>query len=113
MGNQTAGRQLTESANSQVVIVITVIPFIDRLIYSRLARFSSDVYFLTTLTYTNRYVFEAVAYDGNQVINLKCWFSLCCGCVLECSTLNPLMCHLFKSGGFHSICHVVFGVMVS
>ena len=70
--------------------------------YSR-AYFSYDVIFITTFTYTNRYVFEAVAYDGNQVIHLKCWFSLCCGCVLECSTLNPLMRHLFKSGGFHSI----------
>ena len=80
--------------------------------YSR-AYFSYDVTCLTTLSYTHRFVSWGFAYDVKRVIHLKCWFSLCCGCVLECSTLNPLMCHLFKSGGFHSICHVVFGVVVS
>ena len=39
-------------------------------------------------------------------------FALAAG-LAGCSTLNPLMCHLFKSGGFHSILHFVFGVMVS
>ena len=95
-----------------MVKYITGILFIDRPIYLCLALFSYDVDILTTLTYTHRHDSQAFAYDGKHVINLKCWLSLGCVCVVGCSTLNLFVCHVFKSGGFHSTCYFVFGLMV-